>query len=159
MVPPPCSFRALNAAATSPDMTAAFQVTSLSVVEATSFFKPLIRSKYLSPLISGQRAEKRSYVTRPRSKNSTSASCVYAYSLLSSSKKGDVHVIGDSMTPSNETKLDTISFLIALPSFFRPEGPVSAAPIGRCGGLRRPPRERGQPSSGSYATSQGTHRA
>src|SRR5262245_14750456 len=32
-------------------ITDAFQVTSLSVVEATSFFKPLIRSKYLSPLI------------------------------------------------------------------------------------------------------------
>src|SRR4029453_5316094 len=96
MVPPPCSFRALNVAATSPDMTAAFQVTSLSVVEATSFFRPLIRSKYLLPLIWGQRGEKTSYVTRPRRKKSTSASCLYAYSLVSSSKKGDVHVIGDS---------------------------------------------------------------
>src|SRR5262245_10358437 len=34
------------------------------------------------------------------------------------------------MTPSSETKLDTISFLIELPSFVRPEGPVSAAPFG-----------------------------
>src|SRR5262245_5687211 len=154
MVPPPCSLRALNLSATSPDMTAAFQVTSLSVVEATSFFKPLIRSKYLSPLISGQRAEKTSYVTRPRRKNSTSASCLYAYSLLSSSKKGNIHVIGDSITPSSETKLDTISFLIELPSLLRLGGPASAAPIRRNGGLRRLPRGRGRPSFGGYATSQ-----
>src|SRR5262245_66537826 len=136
MVPPPCSLRALNLSATSPDMTAAFQVTSLSVVEATSFFKPLIRSKYLSPLISGQRADKTSYVTRPRRKNSTSASCLYAYSFLSSSKKRDVHVIGDSMTPSSETKLDTMSFLIELRSFLRLECPASAAPTRSSGGLR-----------------------
>src|SRR4029450_9500246 len=58
MVPPLCSLSALNVAATSPVITDAFQVTSLSVVEATSFFRPLIRSKYLSPLICGQRAGK-----------------------------------------------------------------------------------------------------
>jgi len=33
-----------------------------------------------------------------------------AYCLLRSSKEGDGHVIGDSMTPSSEMKLDTISF-------------------------------------------------
>src|SRR5262245_33945203 len=63
-----------------------------------------------------------------------------AYSLLSSSKKGDIHVIGDSITPSSETKLDTISFLIELPSWLRLGGPASAAPIRRSGGLRRLPR-------------------
>jgi hypothetical protein len=43
---------------------------------------------------------------------STFSSFRRAYCLHSSSKYRDAQVIGDSMTPSSETKLDTVNFLI-----------------------------------------------
>jgi hypothetical protein len=85
----------------------AFHVTSASDWEATYLGMALIRSMYGLPLMADQFARNRSYVTRPMTKASESSNSSIASCVASSSKAAQRS--GDSITPSSETRVDSIS--------------------------------------------------
>jgi hypothetical protein len=98
--------------ATSPVIGVAFQVVSRRLAEATNLGSRLIVSRYGSPVTCDQAAANFSYVTRPGKNASTSASWACAYSLFSSSQYGSAHSSGEPTTPSSDTSVASISFLI-----------------------------------------------